>query len=334
MSSRFRVSRRQFLASSAAGAAALTLPGRAAFAQSFPDHNINITIPTGEGGGADRDVRLITQIWKKYLNTDFEFGYYPGAAGQVGYEFFMKREPDGYNLLFANMGPEVIMLTLQNVGIQLGKDLVYINQTSSEPMSVFVGKRSKFQSLQELVDEGKKRAITCSVSRLPHPASIGMLALGEATGANFNLVPFGGGNPSAMAAITGEVDCCALPFANPITLGSEVRILGVFSDKNPAPDQSGDAPTVNSVFGTKLPELTSSRGFAVQAAAMEKFPDRIETIKKTCAQVLADPDYVEAVQKAGLPKEFIDPGDQQKAMSTAEATRELAEKYRALLTGK
>lgn len=334
MSSRFTLSRRQFLASSAAGAAALSLSGRAAFAQNFPSQNINITIPTAEGGGADRDVRLITQFWKKYLGADFEFGYYPGAAGQVGYEFFMKREPNAYNLLFANMGPEVIMLTLQNVPIEIGKDLVYINQTSSEPMSVFVGARSRFNSLEELVEEGKKRPITCSVSRLPHPASIGMLALGEATGAKFNLVPFGGGNPSAMAAITGEVDCCALPFANPITLASEVKILGVFADKNPAPDQSGNAPTVNSVFGSDLPELTSSRGFAVHAAAIEQFPDRVQKLQETCAQVLADPEYVAAVEKAGLPKEFVDPGDQDKAMGTAEATRELALKYRELLTGK
>src|SRR3546814_10236271 len=96
------------------------------------------------------------------------------------------------------------MLTLQDVGIDVGRDLVYFQKTSTEPMAVWVGPNSPIASLEQLVEEGRKRRITVAVSRLPHPASIGMLALGEATGAEFNLVPFGGGNPTAMAAIRSE----------------------------------------------------------------------------------------------------------------------------------
>src|SRR3546814_8948355 len=104
-------------------------------------------------------------------------------------------------------------------------------------MSLFVAANSPIQSIEQLVDEGKKRTVNISVSRLPHPASIGVLALGEATGADFQLVPYGGGNPSAMAAVTGEVDACALPLANPIKLGEQVRILTTFG-KNPADRKS------------------------------------------------------------------------------------------------
>src|SRR3546814_13725590 len=79
-----RLSRRHFVAGSAAGAAAISLGiGRTAFGQEFPAGNIDITIPTGEGGGADRDARTFTQVWRKYLDRNFEFGYFPGAAGQV-----------------------------------------------------------------------------------------------------------------------------------------------------------------------------------------------------------------------------------------------------------
>jgi tripartite-type tricarboxylate transporter receptor subunit TctC len=77
------ITRRSALAGSGAAFAALSLP-RAAFAQKFPSRNIMITIPTGEGGGADRDARLFTSSWRKRLNTNFEFEFYPGAAGQVG----------------------------------------------------------------------------------------------------------------------------------------------------------------------------------------------------------------------------------------------------------
>lgn len=327
------VSRRNVLLTGGAAMAALSLP-RAAFARKFPSQNIMITIPTGEGGGADRDARLFTASWRKRLDTNFEFEFYPGAAGQVGYQFYLRKKADPHSLLFANLGPEVIMLTLQAPDIKVGRDVVYIQQTLSEPMAVWVGPNSPIKSLEQLVGEAKKRTVTVSVSRLPHPASIGMLALGESMNAKFNLVPYGGGNPSAMAAITGEVDCCALPITNSIQLADQARILGVFADKNVVGEPADNAPTVNEVFGTKLPPLTSSRAFAVHAATLEKFPDEIAQLKSSMQQTLEDPAYSKSVESAGLPSIFIDPGDQEQAMSVAQATAELAERYRSLLTGK
>ena len=327
------VTRRSALVAGGATLVALSLTC-AAFAQKFPSRNIMITIPTGEGGGADRDARLFANSWRKRLDTNFEFEFYPGAAGQVGYQFYLRKEPNPHDLLFANLGPEVIMLTLQAPNIKVGTDIVYIQQTLSEPMAVWVGPNSPIGSLEQLVDEAKSRTVTVSVSRLPHPASIGMLALGEQMGAKFNLVPYGGGNPSAMAAITGEVDCCALPITNAIQLADQARILGVFDDKNAAGEAADNAPTVNEVFGINLPPLTSSRAFAVHGATIDKFPDEVAQLKATMQQTLEDPAYAKSVEDAGLPSIFIDPGDQERAMAVAQATAELADRYRTLLTGK
>lgn len=332
----FKTTRRSFMAGTTAIAGATLLTGafsRPAWA-AYPERNLEIVIPTAEGGGADRDVRIFTSVWKNHIDANFEYSFFPGAAGQVGYEVYGgKREPDCYSLLFANMGPEVIMQALQKPSVKLGEDFVYITQISSEVMSLFVPANSQFQSIEQLVDAGKQRTVTIAVSRLPHPASIGCLALAEATGADFQLVPYGGGNPSAMAAITGEVDACALPLANPIKLGEQVKILTTFG-KNPAPAETGDAPPVNSVFGSNIPELTSSRAFGLHTEAIEQYPDRVEVLKSSMAAVRDDPAYPEAVKKAGLPTAFIDFGDQETAMATAQATLELAGKYEALLTGK
>ena len=316
----------------ACGMGSLIRPG-SAFAQSYPDHNVNITIPTGEGGGADRDARAFTKIWADHLDTNFEFGYYPGAAGQVGYEFYMKSAPDAYNLLFANLGPEVIMLNLQDTGIKVGQDIVYIQQTLSEPMAVWVGPNSPFKSLEDLVAESKKRTVTVSVSRLPHPASIGMLALGDATGGSFNLVPYGGGNPSAMAAITGEVDCCALPVTNTIVLGDQAIVLGLFAEKNNVPDVTNQAPTVNDAMGTKIPAMTSSRAWGIQKAALDKYPDRVDILVKSMQATLKDPAYTAALEASGVPASFIDPGDMKVAMATAAEMGDMAVKYKKLLSG-
>ncbi len=331
------INRRGFLSRSAAfagvaGSGVLGSVG-SALAQTFPDRNLDIIIPTGEGGGADRDARAFARVWANHINTNFEFGYYPGAAGQVGYEFYMRREADAYGLIFANLGPEVIMLELQNTGINIGDDIVYIQQTLSEPMSVWVGPNSPFQSLEQLVDEAKRRPVTVATSRLPHPASIGILALGEATGANFVLVPYGGGNPTAMATITGEVDCCALPVTNTIVLADQARVLGIFADSNVVPDVTDNAPTVNDAMGTSIPAMTSSRAWGIHRAAYDAHPDRVATLISSMQATLADPAYVEAVEGTGVPSLFIDAGGEDVAMQTAAEMRELAIRYRDLLTG-
>lgn len=292
-----------------------------------------MVIPTAEGGGADRDARTFAGVWTKYLGADLEYGYYPGAAGQVGYKFYMEREPDAYNLIFVNLGPEVIMLETQDTGIEVGRDIVYIQQTSSEPMAVWVGTNSPIRTLEELVEVARGRPATVATSRLPHPGSIAMLSLGEATGGTFTLVPYGGGNPTSMAAITLEVDCAVLPYANPIALGEKARILGVFAATNVAPEMSGNAPTVNGALGTSIANFDSSRAWGVHKAAYDAYPEPIAKLKETMQAALADPAYPEAVKRAGLPTAFIDAGGEDVAMATANAVRELPRRYRDLLSG-
>lgn len=331
------VNRRGFLGRSsallaAAGAGTFAGAGRA-FADDFPERNIEIVIPTGEGGGADRDARAFTGVWGNHIDTSFELGFYPGAAGQVGYEFYMERDPDAHSLIFSNLGPEIIMLELQDTGIEPGRDIVFIRQTLTEPMAIWVGPDSPFRTLEELVDEAANRTISVSVSRLPHPASIGMLALGEELGVEFNLVPYGGGNPSAMAAITGEVDCCALPVTNTIVLDDQALVLGLFADENVVPEGTDDAPTVNDAMGTDIPELVSSRAWGIHREAYDAHPERVERLVESMQATLDDPDFVEAVEDTGVPSVFIDPGDEEQAMATAETTRELAMRYRDLLQG-
>src|SRR3546814_10532444 len=100
----FKTTRRSFMAGTATLAGATVLTGdfsRPAWA-AYPERNIEILIPTAQGGGADRDDRICTSVWKNHSDPNFEYDCFRGAARQVGYDDFGgKREPDCYTLPFA-----------------------------------------------------------------------------------------------------------------------------------------------------------------------------------------------------------------------------------------
>src|ERR687895_223395 len=325
-------SRRRLIAGAAAAAALGPAHLRA---QGYPSKNMRVVIPTGQGGGAERLARSFDELWRKLLKTNFEYSFYAGAAGQVGYETFIhKREKDGYNLLFGNMGPEMIMYALEKPNYRFPEDFQYFCRTDIDDSVVFALRKGKFQRVEDVVAEAKKRPVNVAVSRLPHPASIGILPLGAALGAKFNLIPYGGSNPTTVAVLNGEADCGALQIAGVIAQREQMKVLAVFNDENPLATKSENAPPINKVFGTKLPELSSSRSWAIHTEAIEKYPDRFALLEKTSRKVVGDPAFKEAFAKTGAPVEAIQYGDRAACTRYAKEMVELANEYRSLLTAK
>lgn len=331
------IHRRRFLLDSlsAAGVAAL---GSSAFsnalADEFPSRNINVYVPTREGGGADRNLRAFTGVWKKYLGTNFEGAYYPGAAGRVGYEKYMGlAKPDCYDLLFGNMGPEVLNWVVKKPTFNLD-DYFYFARVDTDPGNLFVAAKSPFQTIEDIIAEGKKRTLNVGVSRLAHPASLGALAVASHTGAKFNLIPLSGGRNTLAGVATGEMDLGALPTGGVVAKGKNFRIVLVFDDRNPLPELMNNAPTANDALGMDLPPLIAgSRAFAIKKAAVDKFPDRYEKLTTTLKKVFPDPEYKEAVIKAKAPWEFINYGTPEQCAEYVRYISEIGAQYRDLLTG-
>jgi tripartite-type tricarboxylate transporter receptor subunit TctC len=325
--------RRRIVMGAAASLALCRLPAVLA-ADKFPSGNMRVIIPTGKGGSADRLARTFDDFWGKLLGTHFEYQFMQGAAGQVGYETFVHKRPhDGEHLLFGNMGPEMIMYVLQNPNYKFPQDYQYFCRTDIDDSIIFASKKSKIQTLEQALDAAKKRTLNVAVSRLPHPASIGLLALGKATGAKFNLVPYGGGHPTSIAVLNGECDIGALPIAGVIVQDQTLKVLGIFNDEHKMAKYT-DAPSVNKVAGTKIPPLPSSRSWAVHTDFIEKSPDKFAILEKTSRQVFEDPKYKEEYAKTGAPVETIAYGDRRTCTEYVNHMIALTKEYRELLTAK
>jgi len=333
-----RPTRREILAGTAAGVAACGLsPLSRALAQDFPSQTIEVIVPTREGGGADRNLRAVTGVWKKYLNdATFEAGFFPGASGRVGYEVYMgKRDATPYNLLFGNMGPEVLNWVVEPPEtFEFPGDYAYFAHVDLDPSNIFVRADGPFQTIEEVVAEGKKRTLSVATSRLAHPASLGVLALGEATGAKFNLIPYSGGRNTIAAVVTGETDIGTLPSGGVVARGDVIKVVLLFDDENRLGEQIHNAPVVNDVFGTDLPPLVSSRAFALHSTTFDDYPDEVAILQDTLKKVFDDPDLKEAIVQTGAPWETMQYGDMQACQNYVDDIIALGNQFKPLLTGK
>ncbi len=332
------LSRRAFTGGLAASAALPLLPsfaGPAAAQAAYPSRAMRVLVPTGQGGGAEKLARAFDSAWSKLLGQPFEYEFHAGAGGQVGYTLFVqKRDRNGHNLLFGNMGPEMIMYVTQKPAFKYPDDFTYFCRTDIDDSCVFVRRDAPYKDLKGLVEASKKKPLNVALSRIPHPATIGMMALSEATGARFNYIPYGGGNPTFIAMMSGETDVAALPIANVLAMSDKFKVLGVFNEKNIFASQTENAPAVNSVFGTSIPDLSSSRSWAVHTEWMKNNPKQFETLEKTAREAHASPAFRDTWKKGGNPVEALVWGDRNVCHAYSENMIKLAQRYEKQLTAR
>lgn len=332
---KFTMGRRGFLTASAAFgatgmAASLTGP---AWAAEFPERTIQTFIPTRAGGGADRNFRAFSGVWSKHLGGEFEPGFYPGAAGRVGYETYMaKAAEDGHDLIFGNMGPEVLNWVVNKPTFNLD-DYFYFLQVDADPGCIFINADSAMKTVDDVIAEGKKRTLTVATSRLAHPASLAMLVLARKTGMSVNLIPLSGGKNTRNGVVTGETDLGVLP-ATTVMGRKGLNVIGLFDEKNVVPEIMTDAVLVNTHFALDLPPLAAgARAFGIKTAVLDKFPDNYAKLVETAKMVFPDPDYKVAVAESKAPWEVISPGYAAECKTYVENITAVGTEYRDLLTG-
>jgi tripartite-type tricarboxylate transporter receptor subunit TctC len=102
--------RRQFL-HLAAGAAALPVMPRIAWAQAYPSRPVRIIVPFVPAGAPDIVARLMGQWLSERLGRPFIIDNRPGATGNIGTEAVVRATADGYTLLMVGT-PNAISATL------------------------------------------------------------------------------------------------------------------------------------------------------------------------------------------------------------------------------
>lgn len=198
----------------------------------YPTKPLTMIIPYGAGGTTDTWGRKLAALMEKYLGQPITVTNQGGASGSIGSQFVKEQASDGYTLLVC----AETMGTYRTMNIcDLGyDDFTVISPLVGDPKVLVVGKDSKYNTLQELLDdiEANPGKITMSHSGPGGSGHNQGLVLKE-LGYEVAMTSFDSGNDALLGVIGGQVD-----FTNPniSTLGGyiesgDVKPLAVFSSE-------------------------------------------------------------------------------------------------------
>jgi tripartite-type tricarboxylate transporter receptor subunit TctC len=197
--------RRSFVAGAAAA-----LATRPALAQeAYPSRAITIISPFPPGGASEVVTRPLAAAMEPLIKQPLVIETKAGAAGQVGAQVVAAAKPDGYTLLshitsisgFA----EVDRLFGRPVKFT-NADFIPIARVVADPCVLLVNDRQPYKTLQELVDDVRKRPNQIIFSSsglygaLHIPLALFVMAAG---GLKMRHLPTAGGGP-ALTALLGN----------------------------------------------------------------------------------------------------------------------------------
>jgi tripartite-type tricarboxylate transporter receptor subunit TctC len=204
----------------------------------YPSRPITLVVPNPPGGSSDANARVLSDALTKVLKQPVILNFKPGVAGQIGNSFVAKSKPDGYTLL---MGLSSLMVSPESERIQGKASLYEVSQLepvamiSNDPMIMLVKTESPWKTLGDLVKTAKEKPNTINYSSSGNfgPIHLSVEMLTYAAGVQMTQVPFGGGGPSMLALLGGQVEMTtAIPSVAMAQIASgKVRPLAVSGPK-------------------------------------------------------------------------------------------------------
>lgn len=260
--------------------------------EEWPSENLTWIVPSSAGGGFDTTSRQLQPYLEEELGVSISVDNQEGGNFAVGTTQTLNSGADCSTFMTQGVPHLPFSYLTQDVDYTYG-DFQPISKLSEEPGVIRVAEDAPWNSLEELIEDAKSRPgeIRASVSGLTSNNYLALLEIQEATGAEFNIVPYDGGGPARNAVVSGEVDFTHAGVFNSLSIQDNSRVLAVHQDENNWEAQTNGAPTVNEELGTSLPPNGSSYGMFATKECSEEYPERYETL-------------VNAVQRASENEEY------------------------------
>ena len=266
---------------------------------------ITLVLPHSLGGGQDRLTRVLIKVWSKHLGAKIVVLNKRGASGRIGFDYFQTQPKDGTVLVTTNIATTGTMYAQQKPPWSWEDTVHILGVFGVDPAAIFVLKESPFQSIQDVIAAGKKKKTVMALSSWASAENITLHQLMDQTGAQYQIIPIGGGSDLVTAVLGGHVPVGLGKVSNISKGGDRVRVLAVTLEENPVKDMTNNAPTLDKALGTNTIPVASYRSIIVPASLKKDYPDRYTKLKQSFEAAKDDPEYIKLAKKVGISKQLI-----------------------------
>jgi tripartite-type tricarboxylate transporter receptor subunit TctC len=300
-----KLPRRNFL-HLAAGAAALPVIPRIAWAQAYPARPVRIIVPIAPAGSADIVARLIGQWLSERLGQQFVIDNRPGSGGNIGTEAVVRAPADGYTLLVVGAWNAINATLYENLKFSFIRDITPVAGVARYSNVMVLHPSFPAKTVPEFIAYAKA-----------NPGKISMASAGNGTpshvsgelfkmmaGINMVHVPYRGGGPALTDLLGGQVQVMFPTTVSSIEYIRAGRLRALAVNSATRSDALLDVPTV----GEFLPgyEASGWSGIGAPKNTPAKIVDKLNTEINVA---LADPNMKARLADLGGEVLALSPAD-------------------------
>ena len=300
-----KLPRRTFL-QLAAGAAALPVVSRIAWAQAYPSRPVRIVVGATAGGGFDISARLMGQWLSERLGQPFVIENRPGAGSNIATEAVVRAPPDGYTLLLVNAANAINATFYGKLNFNFLRDIGPVAGFARVPEVMVSNLSFPSSTVPEFIAHAKANPgkLTIASGDVGTPSHLAGQLFKMMTGVDMVHVPYRGVAPALTDLLGGQVQVtfASMPSSIAYIRAGNLRLLAVTTATRS--ELLPDVPTV----GEFVPGYEASGWYGIGAPKGTPF----EVIDRLNSQInagLADPKMKIRVAEMGETTISTSPAD-------------------------
>jgi tripartite-type tricarboxylate transporter receptor subunit TctC len=247
-------------------------------------------VPIAAGGPTDTNARLVAEALSNVLGQQVIIDNKGGAGTNIGNEFVVRSEPDGYTILYGTSSLASNGALYRALSYNPQTDLAPVSLVAKFPFFMFVPNSSPAKTVKEFIDLAKARPGKLIMGSPgtgsgPHLSEVYFMQM---AGIKMTHAPYRGAAPAFIDLIPGRIDCYfgsgeLLTYSR----SGQVRVLGSTGSKRlPA---APDVPTIAEA-GVPGYEVESWQGIFVPAKTPREIIDKMNAgiVKVLTEKTLVD----------------------------------------------
>lgn len=272
-----------------------------AHAANWPEGSVEMIVPYTPGGATDTVARAITQRLSERLGQSFVVSNKPGANGTIGTGAAARAKPDGYTFVTV-IAAHSVNPHLYDLPYKLA-DFTPVSLAADLPLFLFVAKDVPADSLEELIEYGKKNpdALTYASSGTGSSAHLTGVNFAYQAGFSMTHVPYKGSAPILTDLLAGRVSMVFDPILVPMQYAKrgDLKVFAITSS-----ERWEDEPNVRTVAESGFPGFAMSSWAGILAPAGTP-QDIVDKMAAEIAEIVKEPAVAQRFKDAG----FVPVGD-------------------------